>query len=165
MKKLLVLMLVLGLGAVASAGLDFGKDPGNPVLGIDDGGGNGAIVIMLGVSADVANPVVWVTDDLTAQLKAIVPYGTFNMGDLGFPELGEMNLWQLGWGNVIERPAGRHVTLTADVIGWGDTDMGLGRAVIISEDLSTILGSAFVVPEPMSLMLLGLGGLFLRRRK
>jgi hypothetical protein len=42
--------------------------------------------------------------------------------------------------------------------------MGLGRIDVIAYDLSGILATAYVIPEPASMLLLGLGGLFLRRK-
>jgi hypothetical protein len=40
-----------------------------------------------------------------------------------------------------------------------------GQLQILTEDLGTVLDTVTVVPEPATMLLIGLGGLFLRRRK
>jgi len=42
---------------------------------------------------------------------------------------------------------------------------GLGQVQLLTEDLGTILDTINVVPEPATMLLIGLGGLFLRRRR
>jgi len=42
---------------------------------------------------------------------------------------------------------------------------GMGQIQLLSEDLGTIEDTITIVPEPASMLLLGLGGLLLRRRR
>lgn len=166
MKKLLVLMLVVGLGSMASAGLDFGMGAG-PELGINDSGGTGAVAVVLGLSASLGTDGLWVTDALTPALRLAEPIdgSPLDMSVIGRGDLGVMNLWLIGWGAAGDRAGGKHASITPAVPNWGDVDMGLGTAVLLNADNYEQIAIAYVTPEPMSLMLLGLGGLFLRRRK
>ena len=58
-----------------------------------------------------------------------------------------------------------------DVIALGDwfsvdvTNLSVGDIVNVYGPYPTLLGTMEVLPEPMTIALLGLGGLFLRRRK
>jgi len=59
---------------------------------------------------------------------------------------------------------GLHVTGLTNATGFGAVDMGLGGVFLLDGQYQPA-GAIYAIPEPMSLMLLGLGGLFLRRRK
>jgi len=165
MKKLLVLMLVLAMGSMASAGLDFSKGNGAE-LGIMDPGGTGAVAAVIGLSEALGTEGLWVTEDLTPALRLADPVGLFDMSVIGRADLGSMNLWLIGWGAAGDRAGGKHATVTPPgVPGWGDEDLGLGTAVLLDADTYEQIAIAYVTPEPLTLGLLGVGALFLRRRK
>lgn len=164
MKKLLTLILVLGFGTMASAGISL------------------VVVAPDTVGIECDNDMPWsavigwsshlevITDGFTPQgmggLTQSTEYGIFNGADIGLPQLGSAFLKQLA-------PAGTPTDMTEPGIQYkvqfagvklGYEDMGLGKVVLISEDLSTILQAVYVIPEPATMLLLGLGGLFLRRK-
>jgi hypothetical protein len=61
--------------------------------------------------------------------------------------------------------AGEHilVTLLGSGLAWGTEDMGLGK-LQLTDYYENVIGTLYVVPEPATLAILGLGGLLLRRR-
>ncbi len=165
MKKFVVLGLVLAISAVSSAGLSLMAD-NSPMFGVDDDAGSGAVAVLLGVSSSIPMADVAITINGVNPAFTVNQYqAEFNMGDFGLPELGVMNVWLIGWGDTASYAKGIRAQVGAPVPGWGDTDMGLGMAALINSDTLAVMDTVFVVPEPMSLVLLGLGGLFLRRRK
>ena len=150
MKKLLILMLVLGMVSVASADLT------------------------LSVSG---NDVSVEADSMTADLYAAVSItggsiGTFAVGDEGGTMCGYLadgtdvglpngEIWALAIG-VPPEVYQDGSWLTAVISYTGSATVNLWE---MDDEYSLTLLDSVVVPEPMTLALLGLGGLFLRRRK
>ena len=179
MRRLLVLMLVLGMTSVASAAtvavytnvtqgnidaltaLNADGDAIKIVIGLDaaSAGGNVGFSVDIenstGATGTVLQPLSWM---MQATAKAAVPFGAagqtqgFNDGVIGMP--APVGDWlqvdfTIPVGTVAGDPGG-----TVD-IGYNGVLCGAAPA-----------GAGLpLVPEPMTIALLGLGGLFLRRRK
>ncbi|MEJ5259788.1 MAG: PEP-CTERM sorting domain-containing protein [Anaerohalosphaeraceae bacterium] len=165
MKKLVSLVLVLGMASMASAGIQL------VVLGPDTIGIESSDTLawsaVIGWSAQLDVIAEGFTEAGQGGLTSSMPYGVQNGADLGLDQLGMVYLKALAPAgtptDMIE--AGIQYTVKfANVPGFGTEDMGLGRVDLISEDLGTILQTFYVIPEPASMLLLGLGGLFLRRK-
>ena len=176
MKKLLVLLLVLGLSSVASAAItDFTLETDGsklyvtgiagasvPTYSIADKGGI--------VSIDVPGTQTMYTDVGNGGAN------TYLAGDLAAVGVGVVGA---PIGNVAEITAGIGPTegdsvdaglwfdfsVTASLIGYTEGQFVVGMDVYDAQ--LNNLGSKDVtyIPEPMTIALLGLGGLLLRRRK
>ena len=170
MKKFLVLMLVLGLTSAASAVMDdvdlslnggaaadITIDVGDTVL-IDVKNNNtnsGIVYLYIGPLSletlsdpdikDAAGNIGWYTQDT---------WETYDLFEVGVAD------------NNPGTPPDKEIGIVFDVVltcdGTGDVDVYLYD---VTEE--TLFGSMTItqVPEPMTIALLGLGGLFLRRRK
>ena len=167
MKKLLVLMLVLGIASMATAGLTFGTAPavmnvGDPVsvsLEADAGtAGASSDVSFVGASGIVGLGVAGGaettpgSDTVNPQGGAYVGYYQTIMGTTtpgGYTlggEVVELDLSGLA--------VGTYTLYSYTAAGW-NTNYTTNDSMSIQ----------VLVPEPMTIGLLGLGGLFLRRRK
>jgi hypothetical protein len=158
MKKLLVLMLVLGVSSLASAGLTLkihdNMDGSFDIMSTAFAGGDD--VYFAAVSADIettggaidGGPVAsFVMDKAVTDGFMPVPadgvWGYF--GDpFGAPAAGG------NWARGIQARIGAVVDLYIVAADWSSAEL---------------VDTVTLVPEPMSMLLLGLGGLFLRRRK
>jgi len=98
-------------------------------------------------------------------LSYIEDCGVVDSADMKLP-LGLVHAWEINVasskGGVLQPGIG--CVATFDGVKLGDVDMGLGRIDLVDGSSPTIFGTAFVIPEPASMLLLGLGGLFLRRK-
>jgi hypothetical protein len=174
MKKLLVLLLVLGITSLASAttvsltaeGTTINATPGSTVTLLISSDAATALValdaIITVTGGDVITGAVNVTD--------CVGYGwdsslSFNPSGLGTaaPEIGLGNFMgnsatSVGYVDVAYTGGTQIVSIAGGSAFGGSGDAMLG-AVTFSSGVVTI------VPEPMTIALLGLGGLFLLRRR
>jgi hypothetical protein len=189
MKKLLILMLVLGLTSAASAtivGAGLEVDNVNPIYPGD------VVTISLRADAEATGfGITTLTDDASPMGTAAVGtiYPGFNFG------LNDGTAYLVNSGNVLfdradgSSIAGSHFSLlpggsncpaqtalytfdyTVDATLAAPTtiNIGISGASVIKVGGATyasVEGTSFdVVPEPMTIVLLGLGGLFLRRRR
>jgi hypothetical protein len=193
MKKLFVLMLVVSLATVASAELKISVngqvDPADTevtlrvgetaVIDIWGDGGtatpHGPWLFVQGPGSIDGGQMLYAADaglayyqdleqmaeelqtppaDLLAQMAAAV----------GLPDAVDMSYIVLADGVV--PPRALEGTLV-DGIGFLCTDVGDVTLTLFAEDLATVLDTQVIhqIPEPITVALLGLGGLFLRRRK
>jgi hypothetical protein len=180
MKKLLVLALVLGLTSAANATLSIevdGEAPGTSITVAQ-----GATVTVSILSDSTANYVSYIILDNTSAVVGGLgsPHtykGTDAAGDGGNAgESGKTSplsspSWGVGYlaqalsiaGQVV---AGTHHTFVYTApMSDGTATLGLFDAGVGSSWGDEVANLQIIVPEPMTIALLGLGGLFLRRRK
>jgi hypothetical protein len=158
MKKLLVLMLVLGMTSVAGAALSLTIDPLVPECSID-GLIESATTIYLFIASDASIAVSlgdaapsmagYAMDVATAQSYGIPIPGAYPNGDAYVMAAAPGEDYLTGTYLAGAGAAGDNV-----LVGWFDEVGGYGE-----------IGAGVLVPEPMTIALLGLGGLFLRRRR
>ena len=178
MKKFVVLTLVLGMASLASATLSLtttGEITLMPsdelVLGIvaDDvtAASIGGWILVQGDTGILAadQPTLWEQSTANNMDPAIVAeYAPILESDLGYPGVTDIIEWD--------------IKDTVDPFDPIPNDMvignlifhceGIGDVVLTLMDLDLNVFSTLTIhqiPEPMTMALLGLGGLFLRRRK
>lgn len=167
MKKLMVLSLVLAIGAVSSAALEFT---------FADGSINVASTTPIAAGIDLGFGIIG-----DAQLGAIEfaggdkPVGApeiTGLGDvtgMGFPwnDL-TMVLWQQPRTDLFAAGDWMSIAISGDWI-LGSADDFAVQVDILDGSFGVLesiyLAPQVVIPEPMTMGLLGLGALFLRRRK
>jgi hypothetical protein len=163
MKKLLSLVLVLGMVSMAGAGLSLTTAGNVATVHSDSVDAWAALVTVSAGLGEVAE----LTTLGQLSLSKNENLGVMSGADLGFPELGDVTVYDVSVGGSVGEviiPGAHYTIRLPEGIELGDTDMGLGRIDVIAYDLSGILATAYVIPEPASMLLLGLGGLFLRRK-
>jgi hypothetical protein len=184
MKKLLALMLVLGISSVAGAALTL--DVGLREMDIGDTqaigvAGDGATDPPLTVYLMVEGPAsidggtnqypgggLEGYDDaevLAAGLGVSVPELIAQFAEfVAMPDLSDVSMITLAAG-AIPMPA-LEGTLVSDITLTGNAE-GLATLTLLGDDFATVYDSVdvTVIPEPVTIALLGLGGLFLRRRR
>lgn len=162
MKKLLVLMLVLAMGGLARAGLSLEVTDNQISILLDEGSAN-LISYDLKISVDAGL--------LDTSAVNINPSGKTWMAAAKIDSQAEQWLRitaadiQMFGGTGLAAP---NAILTGlGVVGAQQYTVTLWSFDAASADGSNVVGelASVFVPEPMSMLLLGLGGLFLRRRK
>jgi hypothetical protein len=163
MKKVLALLLVLGWASGASAALTFVDVPTDPInigesIAItlnnsEDGSYGGWLEITDQAVGDYDGDPVFTTTGDPAGGSSLTTY-------VEYPGWYEFSVASTDPANPIV--AGDHLVINIAGLSEGTTTLNL-----YASDGTTLLESASitVVPEPMTIALLGLGGLFLRRRK
>jgi hypothetical protein len=164
MKKLLVLVLVLAVATAANATLTLTSSAGTSLLasqtttiGIYDNASEASV--MVGV-AIVSGPASW-----TGVNHVYSPPSTPGGVNTYYGVLaGIGDLW-------VSNLAAVPTVNPADIGTQSDFQLhcdGVGSVTVqlLADDMSTVLSTITIAqtPEPMTLSLLGLGGLFLRRR-
>jgi len=167
MKKLLIFMLVLGLASAANATLSMDI--------------SGSVDVVLGdtlvVSISSDDTVGWlgyIIVEETGDGALSNGYSTSNAGS------SSLIIWysEVGWGDGYEMTT---MSITGDVVAgiqhvvsYATSGLNIGDTARISlwddrigygtgDEQGT--ADITIIPEPMTVLLLGLGGLFLRRRK
>jgi len=184
MKKLLVVLMVLSMATIANAGLVIGGAPAEmmpsdtallTIEGIDGGvpGNTSYWAILEGPGTNSGGTLLYSPADQEAGYAFMVQYtddadGILSwLGGLGYQTA---NAYFISFGSATSIPADG---LLVDGILFhcdapGDVTLSL---VMISGDAGSEVIDVFdtvvihQIPEPMTMGLLGLGGLFLRRRK
>jgi hypothetical protein len=162
MKRTLIVLLVLGLTSVANAALSWSLS--EVIVDVDVG------PEVITINSDNALPYseAWINDEAGAVIQSIVAMPSAGDGAVvkdpdasGYP----------GWWTVegadfnpddgaLESGAQYDVTLMGTQDQISNTYSVFLDTYGANEELAVT-----IIPEPMTLMLLGLGGLFLRRRK
>jgi len=170
MKKLLVLMMVLGLVTSAQAAISLSLN-GNPApdevtLTVSD-------VVTIDVQSDTTlayTAFLWLTTPTTGEWyddTTVIYAAAGSIAEIGGPDFGGyLDYWRLvgaGTSPNIPQP-GTHFEIDYHCLGVGDAEI-----LLLGDDEYTVLDSIIIhqmdVPEPITIGLLGLGGLLLRRRK
>jgi len=172
MKKMLILTLVLGMASIASAGIVVVTPDG--VNGSIETDPIGDVVPMqahfVGVVGAAVTPTLLYTGNLgeftdytgaDQDLTDAVDYwiGEYASANPGFTGGASSQIF-FGAYYDSQDPAVEVVGQLVSLAG-----SGVCEVYLLDSDLATGVYSAVAIPEPITLSLLGLGGLFLRRRK
>ena len=157
MKKMIALVMVIGMASLASAGLVLsGVDDVATITGVDNGtGGAAAWITMAGSTTDATATMVYTGNaSLLVGNNAYIAYAASYAG-VALDSMYEINFYD--------------TTVPAEVSADGTLLTWTGKIgdTIYLHDFTTlaVVGSYTFIPEPMTLGLLGLGGLLIRRRK
>jgi hypothetical protein len=182
MKKLLVLLMVLGITSIASAAIELSVDS---ILGVDEI----SILPSDTIIIDVYNAGNSLAEygqidfdyylDFYDPAEGLYSLGTWQLGPAagdsgdfpsglkddstytGYQELTIGQNWAIGSEEII----GVMGQLELHCEGLGDVYVEVWDARDLSGPMDTLTIHQVPVPEPITIALLGLGGLFLRRRK
>lgn len=158
MKKLLSLILVLGMVSLASAGLSLVQTSPNSAkivgAGYEENLGNGLFLGVVGGTVNVVDLTGWalvtvadVTDVPEAKEAVDSIIGTT-----------ATQVWQTNFAHSSAFNINRDLAQITLTSGTAVQVYGIDGAT------GELVGMVSLVPEPASMLLLGLGGLFLRRK-
>ena len=174
MKHLMIMLAVLAMATVANAGLvldpvevDLGDSLNIQTDPIDVadvqqavflvvGGGGGVLdagtMVYPGPDLNVITDYTGLDPDITEIIDGVIGEASTRMDLVEiFSSSGE--------------PPDVVGVLATYIVTQAATDAGGTPVYILNGDTAEIMSSATIVPEPVTIALLGLGGLFLRRRK
>jgi len=180
MKKLLILMLVMGMASTANAALKLVSSAGNTLdptgvffpsstlIGIDNdtaAPNQGQITVL---AIDIAGPGGWTGVENIYTPPSLGDggtggyYGIVAGADTGFPF--DADMWASDLAVASPEPYGLGVLADYE---FQCTGLGEVTIYLYAQDFATVLDTLTItqIPEPITFALLGLGGLFLRRRK
>ena len=168
MKKLLVLTLVLGVASLATAGLSVGTN-GSDTFSIDsDAAGSADIYVV--VDAALGADLVY-TNVAGGTLSESTDYdglfgGPFNPSLLDLTVPGDP-LSYIELATIANSPDALLAGLWANVqvSGVSFVDAGIAAAWIVDSGTGAVIDTAYIVPEPATMAILGLGALLMRRKK
>ncbi len=155
MKKLLVLLLVLGMASTASAVLTYSKSPTTVTIdGIIE-----ADVYVIVTSDAILSPlsdlaIGTAAPSMTEYFLDVAPGDGFFGDLLGIPAGFAGGSWTVNSAPGEDYVEGNYLTLSIS-----------GSDILAYTYNETTQEIAEIVPEPMTIALLGLGGLFLLRRR
>ena len=179
MKKVLITLLVLGLPSTANAGLMLGVGGADAaaeieltdvvqVIGVDPVPANAGIYLAVYGDLSISGGSVAYAGNLSSyqdleDYAVAIGYadGPALLADFeafGLTGIVDLSAATLADGSATPAP------LTGLLID-GITMAGTGGRIDLLDDALATMDSVTVIPEPMTIALLGLGGLFLRRRK
>jgi hypothetical protein len=174
MKKFLVLLMIIGFVASANAALVWTDAAGDAIVGDLEVGLGSTVTVYLTSTQQGGYNLAWVGNDPgAAEVTDIVVAGdllaqglTNGYGDKGTIDnpttTGYPGWWGVSASDTTTMPvAGIHYAV--DITGMSVGEIGLDSDSYESWGDNDVLN--VVVPEPITIALMGLGGLFLRRRK
>jgi hypothetical protein len=158
MKKLLVLVLVLGMASMANAAL-------TDILSDIELHLSGTTVTVIGL--DVDHETSWLNAGIYTSTSNGIVSSPFN----AYAAAGDLRqIFQWTGYNGVDIKSGQGLGDPLQTGAWFDFQYSGSAGDMFDiwayeESTTTAAGQLELLPEPMTIALLGLGGLFLRRRK
>lgn len=184
MKKLVALMLVFAVSSVASAALtldvpattmNFGATQAIGLSGDSGTPSPVALYLLVQGPASIAGGTIKYTGGLSAlsdaeaiarELGETVPGMLAMVADLA-AKPGLSDIMAITLADALIPPAALQGVLVSDITLTAGAEQGIAKLTLTSDDFAKTYASVDVnvVPEPITIALLGLGGLLLRRRR